>query len=248
MKRFLAPALLAFGLATSPAQAFDIDAMSQDERAAFGAEIRAYLLENPQVIMEAVAVLEQRQAATQVANDSTLIQTNAAAIFDDGYSWVGGNLDGDITLVEFIDYRCGYCRKAHDEVAELVKSDGNIRFVVKEFPILGEASTLSSRFAIAVKQTLGNDAYKLANDALIAMRSDINASSLTKLAKGLGFDPAPLLAHMDSDSVSQEIANTRALAQRLNISGTPTFVLQNELLRGYLPLANMREVVKDQRG
>lgn len=248
MKRFIAPTLLALSLATSPALAFDLDAMSKDERATFGKEVRAYLLENPEVIMEAVAVLEQRQAAAKTANDGSLVQANAADIFDDGYSWVGGNLEGDITLVEFIDYRCGYCRKAHDEVAELVKSDGNIRIIVKEFPILGEASTLSARFAIAVKQTLGNDAYKLANDALITMRSDVNESSLTKLAKALGFEPAPLLAHMDSDSVTQEIVATRALAQRLNISGTPTFVLQDELLRGYLPLPNMREIVKQQRG
>ena len=106
--------------------------------------MQAYLLENPEVLVEAMDVLNARQAAADAQNDATLVKTNADAIFNDPASWVGGNPEGDITLVEFTDYRCGYCRKAYDEVAELVKSDGNIRFIVKEFPILGEASLTSA--------------------------------------------------------------------------------------------------------
>lgn len=238
----------ALSVLTLPAFALDVNAMSDEERALFREEVRAYLLDNPEVIMEAVAVLEERQAAQQVSQDLNLVSANADDIFDDGYSWVGGNPDGDITLVEFVDYRCGYCRRAHDEVKELVESDGNIRIIVKEFPILGEDSMLSSRFAIAVKQKLGADAYEAANDALIRMSSGANEVTLRRLAQSLGFDAAELIDHMDSDEVSEEIASTRLLAQRLQITGTPTFVMQDDMLRGYLPLESMRQLVAQKRG
>lgn len=238
----------AFAALALPGQALDIEKMTAEERAIFREEVRAYLLDNPEVIMEAVAVLEERQAAGQVEQDRTLVRVNADDIFEDGYSHVGGNPDGDITLVEFIDYRCGYCRRAHDEVKALVESDGNIRIITKEFPILGEASMQSSRFAIAAKQLAGEEAYKAANDALIAMRSDANTVTLTRLAKSLDLDADAIIAHMESDDVSREIQQTRELAQRLRITGTPTFVLQDEMLRGYLPLKEMQRLVAQKRG
>jgi len=248
MKRILATSALALSIAAAPLAAFDLSSMSDEERAAFRAEVRAYLLDNPQVIMEAVAVLEERQAAAQAAGDVALVSTHADQIFNDGFSWVGGNPEGDITLVEFVDYRCGYCRKAHDEVAELVKSDGNIKLIVKEFPILGEASVASSRFAIAMKQLHGAEAYKQAHDALITMRKDPSDATLSKLATSLGFDGDAVIDRMESEEVNAELAATQQLARALQISGTPTFVMKDELLRGYLPLENMRALVADKRG
>lgn len=246
MRRFLAPALAAFML-SSPAYAFDIQSMTDQERAAFQTEIRAYLLQNPGVIMEAVAALEEANAAQQAQADVDLVRDNAAAIFDDGYSWVGGNPDGDITLVEFLDYRCGYCRRAHTEVAELLKRDGNIRLIVKEFPILGEESLLASRFAIAAKQVAGDTEYKLLNDALMTYDAEISEMTLRRLSDTLGLDSDSIIAAIDSDAVAQEIAQTRALAQQLQISGTPTFVMQDQLLRGYLPLDQMLALIDETR-
>ena len=160
---------------------------------------------------------------------------------------MGGNPDGDVTLVEFMDYRCGYCRKAYPEVGELLKSDGNIRFVVKEFPILTDQSVLGARFAIAVLQLDGPDAYAKVHDALMTLRGDITDASLTRLAETLGLDPKPILARMNAPEVSQVIAANHALAGKLRINGTPTFVLGNQLLRGYLPLAQMQDVVTKVR-
>lgn len=247
MKRTLALSALAISLMTTPLSAFDLSTMSADERAAFRAEIRSYLMENPEVIMEAVALLEERQQAAQAAGDSDLIRVNAEDIFNDGKSWVGGNLEGDITLVEFTDYRCGYCRKAHDEVAELVKSDGNIRFIIKEFPILGEDSIASSRFAIAVKKIAGDDAYKAAHDALITLKAGANTESLTRLANDLGLDATAIFAEMNSDETTAVIAQNHALAGRMQISGTPTFILEGEMLRGYVPLDGMKQLVAQVR-
>jgi len=149
--------------------------------------------------------------------------------------------------VEFSDYRCTYCRKAHPEVEELLKSDGNIRFIVKEFPILGEQSELSSRFAIATKMAAGDEAYKKAHDALITMRGNATVQSLEKLAGRLDLDAEAILPLMNSPEVEDIIQKNRALAQRLGITGTPTFVLESTMLRGYVPLDGMRQLVKQAR-
>lgn len=242
--------LIATGLGRAmslPAQALDITTMSEAERAAFRAEIRAYLLENPEVIMEAVAVLEQREQDTQVELDRDLIEANRDAIFADGHSWSGGNPEGDITLVEFMDYRCGYCRRAFTEVEELIAQDGNIRLVLKEFPILGEESELAARFAIATQQIEGDDAYKSIHDALMTLTGPINETTLGRLAGTLGIAPEPILAHMESDAVSDVITQNRRLAARLQINGTPSFVMNDEMLRGYLPLDAMQSLAETLR-
>ena len=244
--RLIAPAL-ALGLAL-PAGAMDLKELTDEERALFRAEVRSYLMENPQVIMDAVEQLQSSEAEAQAQADLTLVSDNAAAIFDDGYSFVGGNPDGDITLVEFLDYRCGYCKKAHTEVAMLLKTDGNIRLIVKEFPILGDQSVLASRFAIATKQIAGGESYKALNDALMSFNGDITLPSLRRLASTFGLDADAIEARMNSEDVTREIAETRALAQVLRISGTPTFVMQDELLRGYLPYDQMLAIVQEKRG
>jgi len=245
-----APRLMAAALALAlagPVQALDLTAMTPAEREAFGAEVRAYLLANPQVLMEAIAVLEQQDQADQAAADLALLQANAEVIFRDPASWAGGNLDGDITVVEFVDYRCSYCRRAHDEVAELVRSDGNIRLVLKEFPILGEDSVRASRFAIAVLQLAGPDAYKRVHDALITLRGAVNDQTLTRLARDQGLDAAAILARMSTPEVEAVIAANHQLAGLLQISGTPTFVIDQTMVRGYVPLDGMRQIVAGQR-
>lgn len=246
IRKTLAGAALALSFA-APAMATDIVDMSEAERTAFRQEVRAYLLDNPEVLMEAIAILEQRQEQAAAVQDEQLVKASAKDIFEDGHSWVGGNPEGDITLVEFSDYRCTYCRKAHPEVEELLKSDGNIRFILKEFPILGEQSELSSRFAIATKQVAGDEAYKKAHDALITLRGNATVQSLEKLAERLDLDADAILARMTSPEVDEVIQKNRALAQRLGITGTPTFVLESSMLRGYVPLDGMRQLVKQAR-
>lgn len=244
----LATSFAALLMATG-VQAADLDLnnMSDEDRAAFGAQVRAYLLENPQVIMEAVQVLEERQAAEQAQGDIALIADNADAIFNDGYSWVGGNPEGDVTIVEFFDYRCGFCRRAHPEVAQLLELDGNIRYIAKEFPILGENSVLSSRFALAAREVAGDEAYEAAKEALIALNGDLDDTVLRRLADTLGLDADAVIATMDSEDITRQLAETRALAQALQINGTPSFVMGDQLIRGYVPLDAMQEIVAEAR-
>src|SRR5690554_5188577 len=228
-------ALTAWATPDTPSTAPAAEASQLDD-AAFGERVRKYLLENPEVIFEAAAVMEQRQQEMQNANDSNLIKDHADAIFDDAHSWVGGNPEGDVTVVEFTDYMCGYCRRAFPEVEELIASDGNIRFILKEFPILGEQSLVASRYAIAAQQVLGDDAYKALHDAMMTYKGEMALPALTDLAEALDLDADKIKDHMDSDEVSAVIVENRALAQTLQVSGTPTFIVQNQIVRGYVPL------------
>ncbi|MCR8723435.1 DsbA family protein [Frigidibacter sp. ROC022] len=243
----LAAATLTAITLSAPAQAFDVSAMTDSERDAFRSEIRAYLLENPEVLMEAIGVLEARRQDEQLAADVNLVADNHAAIFEDGRSWVGGNPDGDLTLVEFMDYRCGYCKKAYPEVDSLLETDGNIRFIVKEFPILGEQSLLASRFAISVRNNAGSDAYAEAHDALMTFRGDITEDSLAALAGRLGLDAQKIMDGMYSAEVENELSDNHALAAKLGINGTPGFIFEDQLVRGYVPYDSMVQIIEQLR-
>lgn len=246
LPRLLAAALLCAGIA-GPAAAFDPAAMSAEERAAFNAAVRSYLLENPEVLLEAIEILNAREAAAQAAADERLVAENAAELFEDGHSWVGGNPDGDVTIVEFLDYRCGVCRRAHPEVWGLVRGDGNIRYVVKEFPILGPDSEASARFAVATLRVAGPEAYERVHNALIEMRPPASEANLRRLAGELGLDGGAILAAMSDPEVTRILEANRALGIRLKVSGTPTFVIGGRMVRGLLPAADLERIVEEER-
>ncbi|MEM6481722.1 MAG: DsbA family protein [Pseudomonadota bacterium] len=242
------PLLIATALCLAmPAGAVDLSDMSDAEREIFRSEIRDYLLENPDVIMEAVQVLEQREAQAQMRADVDLVRQNATKLFDDPTSWVGGNPSGDLTLVEFIDYRCGFCRRAAPEIEELLERDANIKIIVKEFPILGEQSTLASRFAISVRQNAGDDAYKTVHDTLLAFNGEVTETALRRISDGLGLPTDKVLAEMDSPEVTDVIDANISLGQALRINGTPTFVLGEQMLRGFLSVDEMLRVAEAAR-
>lgn len=242
MKRLMM-SMATVALLASPVAATDIGELTDAERQAFREEVRQYLLTNPEVLMEAIAVLEERQAADEAAAQEVAVADNAPAIFGSAFDHVGGNLEGDVVIVEFIDYRCSYCRRAHPEVNELVESDGNIRIITKEFPILGEQSVLASRFAIATRIALGGEAYEQISDGLMAMRSDVTELALARLADDLGLDSEAIFAAIDDPVVQTTIDANYALGQRMGITGTPSFVFGDQLVQGYVPLANMEDIV-----
>lgn len=221
--------------------------MTDAEREMFRAEVRAYLLDNPEVLMEAISVLESRDRVAQMEVDAAAARAYADQLQNDGVSWVGGNLEGDVVIVEFMDYRCGYCRQAFAEVEELVATDGNIRLVLKEFPILGEQSVMASRFALSALFVAGDDAYKEVHDSLMSLNADITVPTLARLAEGLDLDAEAILAGMNSAEVTQVLADNAALAEALRITGTPTFVMEDQMLRGYVPLDQMQLLVEGIR-
>lgn len=251
MRRTLSALALAVTL-VPPLPLLAQEAMTDAARAALRAEIRAYLMDNPEVIFEAVAEYERRTAAAQADMDGTLVEINADEIFADGFSWVGGNPEGDVTLVEFMDYRCSFCRRAYPQMMDFVGGDGNVRLVIKEFPILGPQSELMSRFAVAVHQLGGDAPYFAAHERLIAWQGDATEAGLRALAAELGLDAAAVIARMNAAEVTQVLVRNRALAQRLQISGTPSFVMgdgaRGEMLRGMVPASELEQVAQGLRG
>ena len=244
IKAIITAAILAV---SPPAFSLDLDAMTDTEKEQFGQQVREYLLQNPEIIVEVITILEQRQQIAEMQQDATLITTNLEEIQNDGYSWVGGNPDGDITLVEFLDYKCGYCRKAHKEVADLIKADGNIKLVVKEYPILGEDSLNLSRAAIATLQSFGPDAYKKMYEQFIKHNGPVTISAIEFLAKKVNLDGAVIVAQMDQASVDEPIVKTRQLGEVLNITGTPAFIINDQIVRGYIPGDAMKQIIADLR-
>jgi protein-disulfide isomerase len=243
----LAGTLPAAGQQASPPAPAQSSPFSDAERAALHAEIRAYLLANPELLMEMIQLLEEKQRVATEAGERDLIAENAQAIFDDGFSWVGGNPEGSFTVVEFLDYQCGFCRKAQPEITEMVASDGDIRLIVKEMPILGPGSELAARAAVATMIAEGPEAYAELHGRLMELKGEITDVSLDATLVESGLDPAAIRLAMADPEVEERLAATRALAEKLAISGTPTFVFDNRLVRGYVPLEEMRALVGEIR-
>jgi protein-disulfide isomerase len=250
--RALLPALAAAFLALAPLSAAAEEPQQSSpftpaEREALHAEIRAYLLQNPEVLQEMIQLLEEKQRVATAENDKTLVAMHAQEIFDDGFSWVGGNPEGSFTLVEFLDYQCGFCKRAQPDVVELLASDGDIRLIVKEMPILGPGSELAARAAVATLVSQGPEEYAVLHEKLMALEGGITDVSLDAAIADAGLDPTAIRAAMQDPEVERRLAATRALAEKLAISGTPTFVFDNRMVRGYLPLAQMQGLVEDVR-
>lgn len=222
-------------------------AISATERESMRAEIRAYLLEHPEVIMEAIQVLEVRRKEAEAAAEAGLLSSIADELHDDGYSYVAGNPDGDITVVEFTDYNCGYCKKAHNDVKALIRMDPNVRLVIKEFPILGPASRAASEAAMAAMRQQGGDAYLAFNDLLMKNRGALDEAAIYRLAERAGLDAGLLRSDARDPKIAENIARTYALAQKLRIEGTPTFVIGDQVVRGFVPLKDLQAAIAAQR-
>ena len=232
---------------TFHAQAFDIASMTEEEREVFHAEIREFILDNPEVLFEAVERYEAQQEQAQAATEQQLLSQLSGEIFNSSDDLIMGNPDGDVTFVEFLDYRCGYCKKAFPEVKSLLKADGNIKVIVKEYPILGEASVEASRFALAARVVAGDDAYETVHDAMMEMRGSLTPGGMRKIAKKADLDYDAIAAKMESDEVTAVIARNHALGRQLQINGTPSFIVSDAIIRGYLPYDEMAKIVAEIR-
>lgn len=208
--------------------------------------VHEYLVNNPEVVIEAIKEFQRReQAATQAK------QKNAMASFSDDLKNnvndpVIGNPNGDVTVVEFFDYRCGYCKKAFKDVQKLLQADGNIRFVLKEFPILGPESVYASRAAQAV-WLHQKDKYKAFHAAMMHNKGGLGEETVHKLAAHAGVDTKALVEDMNDPLVDATLEATARQAQTMDISGTPAFLFGNTLTPGAVPLETMIDLVAKAR-
>ena len=200
--------------------------------------IRAYILENPGVILESVRRYRDEQeavaAAEQEASQRAFLQANAREVYDDGFSVVLGNPDGDLTLVEFFDYRCGYCRRAIGDVLEFLDADGGIRLVLKEFPILGEESRFAARASIAAAEQDRGSRFLEFHLALLRESGPLSRERVLVLAAETGYDRERLEADLGDAKIDRVIRQNYALAEELGINGTPAFIMGDEVVPGYI--------------
>lgn len=212
--------------AASPAAA---DSLTDAQKEEVRALIRETILENPEIITDAVAVLRARQAAEEEAAAVAAIEAHRDALFNDPNDPVMGNPDGDVTLVEFFDYQCGYCKRVFKPLMDTVTKDGNVRLVMKEFPILGPASVLSARWSLAAKM---QDRYEPFHAALMNHRGDLTEDVLRAYADKAGMDLDQAAKDAQSEAVEDVLRDTMKLAASMGISGTPAFIVGDQLMPG----------------
>lgn len=219
-------------------------AMSDSERAAIEGVVHKYLVAHPEVLVEAMQALEAKQKAAKDKEGRASISANKPKLFDDPNSPVTGNLNGDITVVEFFDYQCGYCKSVLDDVNRLIKDDRGIKVVYKEFPILGPGSTVAARAALAARL---QGKYVEAHNVLMAHRGRLDDATVMRLLTGIGLDEATLKADMEKPEIGAIIDANMALAQKLDIHGTPAFVFNDRLVPGAIHYDDMKRTVAEIR-
>jgi len=206
--------------------------------------VKQYILTHPEVIEQTLQALQAKRQAEEREHTRQMIATKQAELLNDPDSPVSGNLEGDVTVVEFFDYRCGYCKRVAGAVTQLQQDDPNVRVVYKDYPILGEASELASRAALASQAQGKHLAF---HEALLASKQDLTQESLFQIATEVGLDQEQLKKDMESPSLQTTIERNRALARELSINGTPGFIIGTELVPGALDLKDLKKLIRQIR-
>jgi protein-disulfide isomerase len=221
----------------SPAQRTEIESIIKD-----------YLIKNPEILQDVSAELEKRQAAAEAAKHQVAVKDNAAELFNSKRQVVLGNPQGDVTMVEFFDYNCGYCKRAVADMLELVKTDPKLRVVLKEFPVLGEGSVEAARVAVAARmQDAGSKKYLDFHQKLLGSRGSVNRAAALAAAREVGYDMSRLEKDMAGDEPKATMEESFKLADALGLSGTPSYVIGNQVVVGAVGLANLQEKINAAR-
>src|SRR5260221_8258331 len=229
----LAIALAAWAPAPARAQSF-----APDQRGEIEKFVREYLLSHPEVLQEAMAELEKRQSAEDAEKHLAAIKDNAAAIFSSPRQVNLGNPQGDVTMVEFFDYNCAFCKRAMTDMLDLMKADPKLKVVLKEFPVLGEGSTQAAQVAVAVRMQdkSGGKRYLDFHTKLLGGRGPADKAHALAAAKDAGFDTARIEKDIQSEDVKQTLAENAKLAGQLGLNGTPSYVFPAEVVVGAVGL------------
>ncbi len=210
--------------------------------------IREYLVSHPEVLQEAIAELDKRQAAADTEKAKAAVTANAAAIFDSTRQVVLGNAKGDVTLVEFFDYNCGFCKGALPQMMTLLKDDTNLRIVLKEFPVLGPGSVEADKVAVAVRmQDKTGKKYLDFHQKLLGGRGKADKARALAVAKEVGMDMGRLEKDMGSDEARVSLEESLKLAETLGLNGTPSYVVGDEVVVGAFGLAALRSKISTVR-
>ncbi|MFC4734216.1 MULTISPECIES: DsbA family protein [Roseobacteraceae] len=236
MKRFLATtALLMLPIAATA------DGMDEDRIKELMLEA---IRENPGIVFEAAQLFEQQQQALQAQAAAQVLDTEKATLENDPNAPVLGNPDGDVTVVEFFDYNCPYCRRVKPEMEALLAADPNVRVVYREWPILGDGSVFAARAALASRN---QGKYEEFHWAMMQLKERAEEASILRTAEDIGLDVAQLRRDMNGPEIEEHIQTSMRLAQSLGFSGTPSFVIGDSLAPGLIQADQMIELVDQAR-
>lgn len=243
---FMAAALLlpaAFVANEASAQA-----LTAPQRTEVEGIIKDYLLKHPELIEEVMRELEKRQSAAETAKAQRAVSDNAQMLFNSPRQVTLGNPKGDVTMVEFFDYNCGYCKRALTDMLDMMKADPNLRVVLKEFPVLGESSVQAAQVAIALNmQDKSGKKYLDFHQKLLMGRGAVDKTKAMAVAKEVGADMARLEKDMASPEVKATLEETFKLAEPLGLNGTPSYVIGNNVVIGAVGIADLKAKVNAAR-
>lgn len=216
---------------------------SAAQREQIGRIVREYLLQNPEVLVEVSAELDRRRKAEEAGKQAKVLISEKNSIFRSPHDFVLGNPNGDITVVEYFDYNCGWCKRALNEVNKLTEQDKNVRVVMKEFPIFGEHSTFAAKAALA---SIKQNKYWEFHTAL--MRAErVTTSNTLDIAKRVGIDVDALKKEMAKPVYDEAIAENSRIAQALGMQGTPGFIVDSRVNFGYVPADGLKQMLAEVR-
>ncbi|MGI9485389.1 MAG: DsbA family protein [Geminicoccaceae bacterium] len=207
--------------------------------------IRNYLMREPEIIYQALEELQKRQAAEQAEQQKQMLSTRQDELLNDPATPIAGNPDGDVALVEFFDYRCGYCRRVLSSMQALMNEDDKLKVVFKELPVLGEDSVRAARAALASR--MQDESLYLDFHLALMSADDLSAGGIRTAAADLGLDPDQLEQDMESDEVAKAIDANYQLASALGIEGTPAFVIGETLVPGAVDKARLSALIEEAR-
>lgn len=234
MIRFTTTTALALCLAATSAPA---ESLSREQMQELVLET---IRENPEIVMEAIETLQARKEQAETDQAKALLVANRGALEQDPNAPVLGNPDGDVTIIEFFDYNCGYCRRVFGDVEKLIKADENLRVVVREWPILGEESVYAAKASLASRN---QGKYAEFHVALMKNSGRANEASVLRIAAELGMDVDQLQRDMEAPEVAAHLQTSHQLTQAFGLNGTPAFIFGEELVPGAIDLEQMQELV-----
>ena len=218
------------------------ETFSPGQRQEIESIVKDYLLKHPEVIQDVMTELDKRQQDADAEKHRVAVKENAATLFNSAHQVVVGNLQGNVTMVEFFDYNCAFCKCALSDMLELLKDNPDLKFVLKEFPVLGEGSVEAAHVAVAARmQDPTGKKYLEFHQKLLGGRGPADKMRALAVAKDVGFDMARIAKDMNSDEVKATIDEDMKLADVLGVNGTPSYVVNGEVIVGAVGLDALRE-------
>jgi protein-disulfide isomerase len=239
---FAAPMVLSAGPVAAQSPAF-----TEQQRAAIRDIVKDFILKNPDVVQEALIELDRRQKETERQARVQIIQDKSGPLYTASHDVSFGNPKGDITLVEFFDYNCGFCKRALGDLQRIVNEDKNVRVLVKDFPVLGQGSVEAATVALAAKQQLSPEKIWQFHQKLLSARGQVGRQQALDAAKEAGADMAKLQRDLDSPAVRGAVEQNIQIADSLGVTGTPSYVLGDEVVVGAVGFADLKARIDNLR-